>query len=157
MLSTLLLLPAPWFCSWFLRSGSEGCLVLPLSFGQNLWGLSYLSSKMGVLSQPASPLRVLCWSEKEEVLTASLDVASLWLMWAQAHTCRRTYTHSTHTYTHMQTWTPMDILVCVYFWHLYSAFLIYWYVFVSLLIPHSLDCSNYVWKSSGLIPLTLFF
>lgn len=45
-------------------------------------------------------------------MTASLDVASLWLMWAQAHTCRRTYTHSTHTYTHMQTWTPMDILVC---------------------------------------------
>ena len=38
-------------------------------------------------------------------MTASLDVASLWLMWAHVHTCRQTCTHM-HTRVHAHADTP---------------------------------------------------
>ena len=42
--------------------------------------------------------------------------------------------------------------------HLFLASLFcFSYLLICVCLLHSLDCSNYVWKSSGLIPLTLFF
>lgn len=74
-------------------------LVEPLK----LWGLSYLSCEMGILSQPDSPLRVLRCSEEEKIVAAFLDIASLWLSGHMHISARR----PVHTCTHVRTCTDL--------------------------------------------------
>lgn len=58
---------------------------------------------MGVLSLPASPLRVLRCSEEEKVVTVFLDIVSSWLTWASACTFMATCTHMHVCHTHANT------------------------------------------------------